>query len=112
MLLLPSPQLISVNRCSQGTARSKVRKEYLLLRRDYGRGLSHEMDPTKHDHIGLGPGRNLRQSERIANIIGDILDFRDLIIVRYYDRVPLTLEPRDLRYKIPCTGRQECSWHQ
>ena len=40
------------------------------------------MDPTKHDHIGLGPGRNLRQSERIANIIGDILDFRDLIIVR------------------------------
>ncbi len=50
--------------------------------RDYGRGLSHEMDPTKHYHIRFGPGRNLRQSERIANIIGDILDFRDLIIVR------------------------------
>jgi len=40
------------------------------------------MDPTKHDHISLGPGGDLRQSERIANIIGDVLDFRDLIIVR------------------------------
>jgi len=40
------------------------------------------MDSTKHYHIRFGPGRNLRESERIANIISDVLDLWDLVVVR------------------------------
>jgi len=67
------------------------------LGRDDRGGLCHEMHPTEHDHISLGPRSSLGQSQRIANIVRDVLNLRDLIVVREYDGVPLTLEPRDLR---------------
>jgi len=78
------------------------------LRRNDGGGLCHKMDPTKHYHVGFSPSRYLGQSKRIANIISDILNLRDLIVVREDDPVPLTFEPRDLRYQILSTAGEGC----
>src|SRR6058998_4122527 len=99
MLFLPSSKFISVNGRSQRTSRSKVWKKNGLLGRDDRRGLGHEMDSTEHDHISRGPRRSLRQAERVAHKIRNVLHLRHLVIVRQYDRVPLTLQPQNVRYQ-------------
>ena len=74
---------------------------------DFGR-FGHEMNPTEHDDIGWRCGRLLRQPERIAHVIGDLLDFRDLVIVREDDRVELLLERKNFacqRIELPCRHR-------
>jgi len=40
------------------------------------------MDPAKHDNISLGPSCNLGQSKRVADVVSDVLDLRDLVVVR------------------------------
>src|SRR2546428_12019994 len=47
MFVLPSPQLLPINRRRQRTTRTKIRQQHRLLRRDYRGCLGHEMNPTK-----------------------------------------------------------------
>ena len=53
------------------------------------------MDAAEDDHVGLGSGRLLGESERIAHVIGDVLDFGHLVVVGQNDRIKLLLEHKD-----------------
>src|SRR5258708_28157266 len=43
------------------------------------------MDATKHDDVRVGGSRLARQPERVAHVVGDILDLGDLVVVRQDD---------------------------
>src|SRR5258708_39847273 len=64
------------------------------------------MHPAKDDDIGAGFGRLLREPERIADVIGQILYFRDLIIVSEDDGVQFFLQREDLPRKRVETRRR------
>jgi len=50
------------------------------------------MHSTEHDDVGVGLDGLLRETEGIADVIRDVLDFGDLVIVRQNDRVELLFE--------------------
>ena len=64
------------------------------------------MDAAEDDHVGLGLGRLLGEPQRIAHVVGDVLDLRHLVVVRQDDRVKLLLEDKDLaRQRIQLRAR-------
>src|SRR5438132_2602074 len=62
MILLPSPQLLPIDRRRQRTTRTKIRQQHRLLRRDYRGRLCHEMNPTKNNHVRRSSSRSLREA--------------------------------------------------
>ena len=54
------------------------------------------MHAAKDDHVRVGLLRVVAQPERIADVIGHVLDFADLIVVRQDDGVALALEAQDV----------------
>ncbi len=60
------------------------------------RGLRHEVDAAEHDHVALDLLGDLREGERVADEVGQVLDLRLLVVVREDHRVALFLEPADL----------------
>ncbi len=74
------------------------------------------MDAAEHDDVGLGLLRLEAQPQRIADIIGDVLDLRDLVIVRQDDGVALAFEAQDFLRQIgaramPRRGRFKHGYH-
>jgi hypothetical protein len=63
------------------------------------------MDSAKSNHIRFRLRRLKTQAERIADEIGEFLDFLDLIIVREDDRVPLAFERKNVRNEIDAKSR-------
>ena len=59
------------------------------------RGFGHEMDAAKNDDVGTGLGGLLGEAEGIADEIGDVLDFGDLIVVSEDDGVEFFLERKN-----------------
>ena len=53
------------------------------------------MNAAEDDYVGLGLRRLLREPQRIAYVIGDVLDFRHLVVMGQNDRVKLLLEHKD-----------------
>jgi hypothetical protein len=43
--------------------------------------LGHEMDAAEHDHVGVAAGREAGQGEGVADVVGHVLDPRQLVIV-------------------------------
>jgi hypothetical protein len=68
-------------------------------RQDLG-DFRHEAHAAKHDDIRVGGGRLARQVERVADEVGDILDFAVLIIVRQDHGVLLTTQAIDLGQQV------------
>ena len=58
-------------------------------------GFGHEVNAAKDDDVGRSFRRLLRKAEGIAHIVGDVLDFGDLVIVREDDGVELFFEGED-----------------
>ena len=54
------------------------------------------MHAAEDDDVRTGPGRLLREPEGITDVIGDLLDFGDLIIVCENDGVELFFERENL----------------
>ena len=54
------------------------------------------MDAAEGDHLGVGGGRLAREAERVAHVVGDVLDLRHLVVVGEDDRVALRRERADL----------------
>ena len=46
------------------------------------RGLGHEVHAAEHDQGALARRRLLRKLQRIADVVGEILDDRNLVVVR------------------------------
>jgi hypothetical protein len=82
MPLLPRAQQRRGARVGQRAAGLEVGQHDGLLRvHDLGR-LGHEVDAAEHDHFGLGVARALGELERVAEVVGDVLDVRVLVVVR------------------------------
>ena len=56
--------------------------------------------PAKQDHVGLGLLRRLRELERVADEVGEVLDLALLVVVREDDRVALALQAPDLVFEV------------
>jgi hypothetical protein len=74
------------------------------------------VDTAEDDRRGVGRRRAASQAERIADIVGDVLDFGDLVVVGQDDRVPgtgelthLGLQRRDLDGGHGTTSRETSS---
>lgn len=84
----------------QRAAGVQIRNDNFLVGvENFGR-LGHKMDPGKDDQIGVGFGRLARQSQRVADVIGQVLDDRFLVVVRQDDGVFFLPESVDLRDQI------------
>ena len=71
-------------------------QEDLFVRVQDLRRLGHEVDAGEDDDVGVGPGRLAGETERVADVVGDVLDVGLLVIVREEDGVLLALQPLDL----------------
>ena len=54
------------------------------------------MDTAEDDRVGVRGGRLAREAERVAGVIGDVLDLGHLVVVRQDDGVRLLRERADL----------------
>ena len=92
VLGLPGSQLVGVDRRRQRAAGIEVGDQHRPRRRqDRGR-LGHEVDAAEGDHVGLGTGGGLRQPERVAHQVGDVLHLGQLVVVGEDDGVALGRE--------------------
>src|SRR5438094_8837350 len=82
VILLPGAQLLPINRRRQRTTSTKIRQQHRLLRRDYRGRFRHEMNPTENNHLSRCSSRSLREAQRVAYKVCDVLDFWNLVIVR------------------------------
>ena len=72
------------------------RDEHRLVRAEHLRRLGHEVHAAEHDRARVGAGRDAGQRERVADVVGDVLDQRILVVVRQDDRVAFPRQPVDL----------------
>src|SRR3546814_18416551 len=71
-----------------------VRQDDDFLRRQYLRRLGHEAHAADGDDVSIGRLRLAAQIEAVADEIGEVRDFRPLVIIREADGVPLLAPPR------------------
>ena len=96
VLGLPRPQLRRGDRVGQRAAGVGIGQQDGLLRaQDRGR-LGHEVHAAERDHVGVGGRRLLREAERVADVVGDLLDLGQLVVVGEDDRAALGGERADL----------------
>ena len=82
MLGLPRAQLVGGDRVGQRAAGVEVGDQDALVGRQDRRGLGHEVDAAEHDHVGVGVRRLLGEPERVADVVGHVLDLGQLVVVR------------------------------
>ena len=93
-------ELVGRARILEAAAGVHVGQDHGLFRRQYLGGLGHEADAAKSDDLGVGRRRLARQIEAVADEIGEVLDFRLLVIMGEDDGVALALEPLDLGQQV------------
>ena len=96
VLGLPGAQLVGVDRVGERAAGVEVGDQHRLLGREDRGGLGHEVDAAEGDHVGVGGGRLAREAERVAHVVGDVLDLGQLVVVGEDHRVALGGERADL----------------
>ncbi len=89
VLGLPLAQLLGGDGVRQGAAGPLVGDDDRLVRAEDLRSLRHEVDAAEDDDVRVGLGGDARQAEGVAHVIGDVLDFRQLVVVRQDDGVAL-----------------------
>ena len=89
VLGLPGAQLVGGQRIGQRAAGVGVRDQHGLLRRQDLRGLGHEVHAAEHDGRLRRGRRDPGQGQRVADVVGDVLDLRHLVVVRQDDGVAL-----------------------
>ena len=81
-----------------------------LVWRQDGGGLGHEVDPAEDDHVGVGGGCLAREAQGVPEVVGDVLDLRQLVVVREDDRVSLRRQSADLvRQPLDLAGESSAS---
>ena len=96
VLSLPGSELSGVDRRGKRAACRKVGDEHSLARAQDHRRLGHEVDTAEHDHVGSSRGRLARKAERVADVVGHVLDLGHLVVVGEDDRVALARQLADL----------------
>jgi len=77
-----------------------VRQDHSLLGAEDLRGLGHETDAAKGDHVSVGLGRLARQIEAIADEVRQVLDLGLLVVMGENYGFALALQPVDLGEEI------------
>ena len=93
---LPGPQLVRGDRVGQRAAGVEVGQQDGLLRGEDRSGLSHEVNPAEGDDLLAAGGRLAREPERVAHVVGDLLDLGQLVVVREDHGVALAGKRADL----------------
>ena len=97
VLGLPLAQLRRGDGVGQRAAGPRLRDQHGPVGgEDLGR-LGHEVHPGEHDDAGRARRGEAREGERVADVVGDVLDLGRLVIVREDDGVALGRQPPDLR---------------
>ncbi len=92
MFGLPAAQLVGGDRVGEAAAGVEVRNQDLLVgREDRGR-LGHEVDAAEDDRLRVGGGGGAGEAEAVAEVVGDVLDLRQLVVVGEDHRVALLRE--------------------
>src|SRR5687768_13771976 len=99
MFRFPRAQLSGIDRRGERASRRQIRQQYRLGWTENRRGLGHEMHAAEDDDIGFGLCRLTAQTERVADEVSDVLDFRTLVVVRQDDGVPCSRQLLDLSGK-------------
>ena len=81
VLGLPRPQLLGGDRLGQAAPGPLVGDQDRLVVGEDLRRLGHEVDAAEDDRRRLDVGRDPRQPERVADVVGDLLDLRQLVVV-------------------------------
>ena len=90
--------LLQLTQCSsraaffERTAGVPVRENHQFVGIEYLRRFGHEVDAAEHDDLGVGRDGLLRQTERVAHEVGQILNLRNLIVVRQKDGLQLAFQ--------------------
>ena len=84
----------------QRTTSGHIGQDHDLFGRQDFCGFGHEFDAAKGDDIGIGFGGALAELQRIPDKIGQILNFRLLIIMRQDHRVAFFLQPVDFAEQV------------
>ena len=86
MLGLPRAQFVGGDRVGQRAARPLIGDQHGLVRaEDLGR-LGHEVHAAEHDGVLGRLGGDPRQRQRVTDVVGDVLDGRQLVVVRQQRR--------------------------
>ena len=98
-----------VDRGRERAARGEIGQQDRLGGRENRGRFSHEVHATEDDHIGARARRFTREAERIADIIGNILDFGTLVVVGEDHRVALSRERTNLFLQGGIARDERCS---
>ena len=78
---LPLAQLGRRDRIGQRAAGIQIRDQDALVGAQDGSGLGHEVHAAEDDRLGVGRGRALGEPQRVADIVGHVLDLGQLVVV-------------------------------
>ena len=107
MFGLPGSQLIGGDRVGQRAAGPLVGDQHGLVRAEDLRGLGHEVHAAEHDGVFGCLSGHPGQRQRITDMVGDILDRRDLVVVRQDRGAPLIGQAAWLPRPIPLSSSKK-----
>ena len=82
VLRLPRAQLVGSDRVGERAAGREVGDQDRLVRAQHRGRLGHEVHAAERDRRGARAGGLLRQAERVAGVVRDVLDLGQLVVVR------------------------------
>ena len=101
MLGLPRPELVGGDRLGEAAPGPLVGDQHrLVVAEDLGR-LGHEVHAAEHDRRRVDLGGDPRQPERVAGVVGDVLDLGELVVVG---------EDHGVAARRPARGPARASW--
>ena len=115
MLCPESGEFIGGAVVRQGAAGIEIREHHGFLRAEDLGGLRHEVNAAEGDHIGIGAGGLAGQLKRVTDEIGDVLNFRFLVVVREHHGIAFPLQPLDRLHKGGVSahrGSDRAGWRQ
>jgi hypothetical protein len=89
VLGLPGTELARGDRVSQRAAGVRIGQQHGLPGREDRRRLGHEVHAAERDHVLGGRSGLDRQAERVADVMGHVLDLGQLVVVREDHRAAL-----------------------
>ena len=108
VLGLPGAELIGRDRLGEAAPGAGVGDQHGLVVAQDLRRLGHEVHAAEHDRRRVDLGGDPRQPERVARVVGDVLDLRQLVVVGEDHRVAFGGEPA---YLLTPIARQQFDAH-
>ena len=95
MLVDEGLELVRRAAIREGATGFEVRDHDGLVRIQQLRRLGHEVDATERDHVAVGALGGLRQGQRVADDVGEILNLGFLVVVGQQESAALPFQIED-----------------